>query len=115
MKNIEDQMSEILRRAEVIKVKKDYQKMMIGFAVSIAACVALLVVVSTLIPDIKGSGYVAEASEYGSLVVSAPYFGFVVIGFLSFTLGVLITLLCLKVRDMKKFEQQDAKGARPEN
>jgi len=112
MRNIDDQMTEILRRADVIKAKKDYQKMKIGFAVSIAACVMLLVVVSVLIPDIKGAESMAGASEYGSLIVSAPYFGLVVIGFLSFILGVLITLLCLKVREMKKTELENVNKSR---
>lgn len=72
MRNIDDQMTEILRRADIIKVKKDYQKMKIGFAVSIAACVMLLVVGLCSARYFK---VFTLASVIGSLSLSVTFHG----------------------------------------
>ena len=43
----------------------------------------------------------SEEQLYGSLILSTPYLGYVVIGILTFVLGVLVTILCLHLNDLR--------------
>ena len=102
MRDIDEQMDIILQKAEVIKEKKQREKYITGFGLAIAACVALMVTASLFIVKVNSVSTVSEASRYGSLIISAPYMGYVIIGLISFILGLLVTLLCVKLRELKK-------------
>ena len=59
----------------------------IGFSIAIAACLALIVLVGSSIANISPETADNSVSQYGSLVISAPYMGYVVIGLLAFVAG----------------------------
>lgn len=107
MKTTDEQMNEIMRRSESLKAKKSMNDYLIGFSIAIAACLALIVLVGASIANVNPETTDNTVSQYGSLVISAPYMGYVVIGLLAFILGVLVTLLCRRIREFK----QKYKGA----
>ena len=102
MKSTDEQMNEIMRRSESLKAKKSMNDYIIGFSIAIAACLALIVLVGASIVNISPETADNSVSQYGSLVISAPYMGYVVIGLLAFILGVLVTLLCRRIREFKQ-------------
>ena len=106
MRSIEDQMSEIFRRSDTLKDKKKANSIMVGYVVSIAACFALIVIAVIMISGMNTESSVSSESRYGSLIITAPYIGYVIVGLLAFILGILITLLCKKLADLKKLENQ---------
>ena len=44
--------------------------------------------------------------HYGSLLLAAPYTGYVVVGVLAFALGVCITLLCIHWKALRQKERE---------
>ena len=104
MKSIDEQLDIILQRSEIIKQKNSQDKAILGYALSIAACLALIVVSLFFIGKIKADTSITEMSRYGSLIISGPYIGYVIIGVLAFALGILVTLLCKHIYDLKKLE-----------
>ncbi|MBP5533326.1 MAG: hypothetical protein J6X68_05100 [Lachnospiraceae bacterium] len=102
MKTTDEQMNEIMRRSESLKAKKSMNDYLIGFSIAIAACLALIVLVGASIANVNPETTDNTVSQYGSLVISAPYMGYVVIGLLAFILGVLVTLLCRRIREFKQ-------------
>ena len=102
LKTTDEQMNEIMRRSESLKAKKSMNDYLIGFSIAIAACLALIVLVGASIANVNPETTDNTVSQYGSLVISAPYMGYVVIGLLAFILGVLVTLLCRRIREFKQ-------------
>lgn len=102
MKTTDEQMNEIMRRSESLKAKKSMNDYLIGFSIAIAACLALIVLVGASIANVNPETTDNTVSQYGSLVISAPYMGYVVIGLLAFILGVLVTLLSRRIREFKQ-------------
>ncbi len=104
MRNTDDQLREIMKRADHVIERKDAQKTAISYAVSSFACFVLMIVTSLYIPGISSSGAVETHEQYGSLLMNTAYMGFVVIGVLAFILGVFVTLLCMQIRKIRKGE-----------
>ena len=105
MRSIDDQMAEVFRRSDILKEKKKVGSAMAGYIVSIAACLALIVVTAIMISGMNTESTVSSMSGYGSLIITAPYMGYVIVGLLAFILGILLTLLCKKMMDLKKLEE----------
>lgn len=102
MRNTDDQLREIMIRADHVIERKASQKAAISYAVSACACLVLMIVTSLYIPGISTRGTALTHEQYGSLLMNTAYMGFVVIGVLAFILGVFVTLLCMQIRKMKK-------------
>lgn len=105
MRNIDDQMTEIFRRSDLLKEKRKMSAALIGYAVSIAVCLAVVVMVGILISGMNTESSASSMSRYGSFIITAPYMGYVIVGLLTFILGILVTLLCKKMVDLKKLEE----------
>ncbi len=110
MRNIDDQMTEIFRRSNNLIEKKKVSNAVIGYAVSIAACLTLIVVTAIMISGMNTESSTSSMSRYGSLIITAPYMGYVIVGLLAFILGMLITLLCKKMVDLKNLEDFEDNG-----
>ena len=104
MKSVDEQLNIILQRSEIIKQKTKADRAIVGYGLAIAACLAVMVVSVFFIGKLKADTSINEMSRYGSLIISGPYIGYVIIGVLAFVLGILITLLCKHIYDLKKFE-----------
>ena len=105
MRNTDEQLREILRRSETIKEKRIIEKRLRASA--LASCVSLffLIAVFAFLPRITETAQSSTAQWYGSLLLTAPYMGYVVVGTLAFLLGVCVTLLCIQWRKLKQKER----------
>ena len=68
-------------------------------------CLCLIVCAAFFIPGADEMRQESSTGAFGSLILSSPYLGYIVIGTLSFALGVCLTLLCLHLRAKEKGEK----------
>ena len=105
MRSSDEQFQEILKRADYLRDRHAERKAVMLWALSVAACVAFLVAAACFLPVFPAENQAAATTQYGSLLLGAPYTGYVVIGILAFLLGVFVTLLALHVRKMRAKER----------
>ncbi len=95
MRNIEEQLAEIEKRSSSIKRVRRQKKTSLGVFV----CMAIIIAISSFVARIPvGSHEFGENLMFGSLVLSSPYIGYFIVGFISFLLGITFTMLCLHVQ-----------------
>jgi uncharacterized membrane protein len=119
MRSHEERIAETKRRIAKIEQEKRRRRDTITMASAVAACLALLIGASLAMPDIAASiqtgdysGFETAASMYGG----GAALGYIVIGLLAFLLGVCVTVLCFRLRQMSREdgqneESEDAHGA----
>ena len=110
MRSHEERVAEAKRRIAKIERAKRRRRNTITIASSVAACLALLVGASLAMPGIAASiqagdyaGFETAASMYGG----GAALGYIVIGLLAFLLGVCVTVLCFRLRQMNREDGQD--------
>ena len=110
MRSLEERVVETKRRIDKIERAKRRRRNTITIASSVAACLALLVGASLAMPGIAAkiqagdySGFETAASMYGG----GAALGYIVIGLLAFLLGVCVTVLCFRLRQMNREDAQD--------
>lgn len=106
MRSTDDQLREIMRRAELVKEKRNVKKVIMMNAVASGLCAALLIAVALYLPNLSPAQTQMIETQYGSLLLAAPYIGYVIVGLLAFALGICITLLCVH---LKKWKERDRK------
>ncbi|MCQ2517292.1 MAG: hypothetical protein MJ119_00865 [Lachnospiraceae bacterium] len=107
MRSTNDQLQEILKRADEVKDRRLAKKRLLMSSVATGVFAILLVVVSFYIPSLSVvSGEQDTMTMYGSLVVSVPYMGYVVVGFLSFLLGMSVMLVCFFWKTIQQKENK---------
>ena len=101
---------EAKRRIAKIERAKRLRRNTITIASAVAACLALLIGASLAMPGIAAriqtgdySGFETTASMYGG----GAALGYIVIGLLAFLLGVCVTVLCFRLRQMNREDGQD--------
>ena len=106
----EERVSEVKRRIAKIEREKRLRRNTIAMASAVAACLVLLAGVSLAMPGIAAqigiggySGFETTASMYGG----STALGYIVIGLLAFLLGVCVTILCFRLRQMDREDKQD--------
>ena len=119
MRNPEERVAETKRRIAKIEREKRLRRNTITMASAVAACLALLIGASLAMPGIAAriqindyAGFETSASMYGG----GAALGYIVIGLLAFLLGVCVTVLCFRLRQMNREdgqneESEDAHGA----
>ena len=105
MRSTDEQLQEIMRRAETVKEKRSIRKRIHASAIASCACVALLIAVCFCLPRLTFMTESTGMQQYGSLLLAAPYTGYVVVGVIAFALGVCVTLLCIHWKALKQKEQ----------
>ena len=110
MRSHEERVTETKRRIAKIEQEKRLRHNTITMASAVAACLALIVGVSFVMPDIAVkiqtggyAGFETAASMYGG----GAALGYIVIGLLAFLLGVCVTVLCFRLRQMSREDGQD--------
>ena len=106
MRNTDEQLQEGMRRAETVKEKRSIRKRLRASALASCVCVILLIAVSIYLPRLTAISQDTAAGQYGSLLLAAPYTGYVVVGVIAFALGVCVTLLCIHWKALKQKEQE---------
>ena len=119
MRSHEERITEAKRRIAKIEREKRLRRNTITMASAVAACLALLVGASLAMPGITAN---IQTGDYSGFETAASIFhggaalGYIVIGLLAFLLGVCVTVLCFRLRQMNREdgqneESEDAHGA----
>ena len=109
MRSHEERVAETKRR--IAKMEREKRRRnTVTMASAVAACLALLIGASFAMPGIAASiqagdyaGFETAASMYGG----SAALGYIVIGLLAFLLGVCVTVLCFRLRQMNQEDAQD--------
>ena len=110
MRSHEERITEAKRRIAKIEREKRLRRNTITMASAVAACLALLVGASLAMPGITAN---IQTGDYSGFETAASIFhggaalGYIVIGFLAFLLGVCVTVLCFRLRQMNRDDTQD--------
>ena len=109
MRSHEERVAETKRRIAKIEREKRLRRNTITMASAVTACLALLIGASFAMPGIASriqtgdySGFETTASMYGGAAL-----GYIVIGLLAFLLGVCVTVLCFRIRQLSRENAQD--------
>ena len=110
MRSHEERITEAKRRIAKTGREKRLRRNTITMASAVAACLALLIGASLAMPGIAAniqtgnySGFETAASMYGG----GAALGYIVIGLLAFLLGVCVTVLCFRLRQMNREDEQN--------
>ena len=110
MRSHEERITEAKRRIAKMEREKRRRRNTVTMASAVAACLALLIGASLAMPGIAAniqtgnySGFETAASMYGG----GAALGYIVIGLLAFLLGVCVTVLCFRLRQMNREDGQD--------
>ena len=72
-----------------------------------AGLAALLMTMLFIVPGITDSGEQYTAYAMGATILGPETGGYVIVALLAFALGIVVTILIQKHRQMKKWEKQD--------
>ena len=110
MRSHEERVAEAKRRIAKIEREKRLRRDKITMISAAAACLALLIGASFAMPGSAAniqtgnySGFETAASMYGG----GAALGYIVIGLLAFLLGVCVTVLCFRLHQMNREDNQD--------
>ena len=110
MRSHEERVTETKRRIAARQQEKRLRRDKITMISAAAACLALLIGASFAMPGIAAniqtgnySGFETAASMYGG----GAALGYIVIGLLAFLLGVCVTVLCFRIRQLSRENAQD--------
>ena len=110
MRSHEERVTETKRRIAKIERENRLRRNTIAMASAVAAFLALLIGASLAMPGIAASirtgnysGFETTASIYGG----GAALGYIVIGLLAFLLGVCVTVLCFRLRQMNRENGQN--------
>lgn len=110
MRSHEERVAETKRRIAKIERAKRLRRNTITMASAVAACLAVLIGASLAMPGIATR---IQTSDYSGFETAASIFrggaalGYIVIGLLAFLLGVCVTVLCFRLRQMNREDGQD--------
>ena len=110
MRSHEERVAETKRRIAKIEREKRLRRNTITMASAVAACLALLVGASLAMPGITAN---IQTGDYSGFETAASIFhggaalGYIVIGLLAFLLGVCVTVLCFRLRQMNREDGQN--------
>ena len=110
MRSHEERVAETKRRIAKMEREKRLRRNTITMASAVAACLALIVGVSFVMPDIAvkiRTGSYAGFETAASIFHGGAALGYIVIGLLAFLLGVCVTVLCFWLRQMNREDDQN--------
>ena len=110
MRSLEERVAETKRRIAKMEQEKRLRRDKITMISAAAACLALLIGASLAMSGIAAK---IQAGDYSGFETAASIFhggaalGYIVIGLLAFLLGVCVTVLCFRLRQMSREDGQD--------
>ena len=110
MRSLEERVAETKRRIAARQREKRRRRNTITMASAVAACLVLLIGASLAMPGIAASIQTGNYSGFetaASIFHSGATLGYIVIGLLAFLLGVCVTVLCFRLRQMNRENAQD--------
>ena len=116
MRSNEERVAAVKRRSKELERENGKRRGRIVRLSSIAACLALIVGLSLVMPGVVGN-FSEDTLGYSAMTASifqgSGALGYIVIGLLAFALGVCVTVLCDHTRRMEREEK--AEKAQREN
>ena len=109
----EERIAEVKRRIGEKERQQRLRHRRIVSAFCIAACLAVIVGVSFVMPGIVGQiepGASSGVETAATILGGGTALGYMVIGLLAFILGVCVTVLCFRLRQMNREDSSDRKG-----
>ena len=110
MRSLEERVAETKRRIAARQREKRLRRNTITMASTVAACLALLIGASLAMPGIAARIQIGDYSGFetaASIFHGAAALGYIVIGLLAFLLGVCVTVLCFRLRQMNREDDQN--------
>ena len=113
MRSHEERVAETKRRIAARQRGKRRRRNTVTMASAVAACLALLIGASLAMPGIAAN---IQTGDYSGFETAASIFhggaalGYIVIGLLAFLLGVCVTVLCFRIRQLSRENAQDKEG-----
>ena len=110
MRSHEERVAETKRRIAKMEREKRLRRNTITMVSAVAACLVLLIGASFVMPGIAAK---IQTGDYSGFETAASIFhggaalGYIVIGLLAFLLGVCVTVLCFRLRQMSREDGQD--------
>ena len=112
MRTNEERIAAMHKRAAELEKEKRQHKVQIIQTVSVAACFALVIVLSLLMPGFSEAFVVGDqqGSMSASIFSASSVLGYIVIGILAFLLGAAVTIFCFRLKKWKAgTERKDQK------
>ena len=110
MRSYEERVAEAKRRIAKKERTKRLRRNRIAMVSAVAACLALVVGLSLAMPGIAAqfrpgnySGFETAASIFNGSTAA----GYVIIGLLAFLLGICVTILCFRLRQINSEKSQE--------
>ena len=110
MRSLEERVTETKRRIAARQREKRRRRNTITMVSAVAACLALLIGASLAMPGIAANIQTGNYSGFetaASIFHSGAALGYIIIGLLAFLLGVCVTVLCFRLRQMSREDDQD--------
>ena len=113
MRSHEERVAETKRRIAARQRENRRRHNTITMASAVAACLALLIGASLAMPGIAAN---IQTGDYSGFETAASIFhggaalGYIVIGLLAFLLGVCVTILCFRLRQMHREDTRDTES-----
>ena len=113
MRSHEERVAETKRRIAARQRGKRRRRNTVTMASAVAACLVLLIGASLAMPGIAAR---IQTGDYSGFETAASIFhggaalGYIVIGLLAFLLGVCVTVLCFRLRQMNREDTQDGES-----
>ena len=109
MRTDEDRIQAMHRRAADIKKEKRQCRVRLISAAGISICIAAIILMSVCMPGLSGY-YVADTSATGmhaSIFNGNSFLGLIIIGIVSFLLGIAVTILCFRLKKWQELEHEE--------
>ena len=110
MRSHEERVAETKRRIAARQREKRRRRNTITMVSAVAACLVLLIGASLAMPGIAANIQTGDYSGFetaASIFHSGAALGYIIIGLLAFLLGVCVTVLCFRLRQMNREDGQD--------
>lgn len=117
MRSHEERIAEVRRRITEKERHKRHKQRQLATVSCIVACLAVIIGASFAMPGISGqmtpgmsSGYETAYETAATILGGDAAPGYIIIGLLSFLLGVCVTILCFRIHLLDKEDQTGQKG-----
>ena len=113
MRSHEERVTETKRRIAARQREKRRRRNTITMVSAVAACLVLLIGASLAMPGIAANIQTGDYSGFetaASIFHSGAALGYIIIGLLAFLLGVCVTVLCFRLRQMNREDTQDGES-----
>ena len=110
MRSLEERVTETKRRIAARQREKRRRRNTITMVSAVAECLVMLIGSSLAMPGIAANIQTGDYSGFetaASIFHSGAALGYIIIGLLAFLLGVCVTVLCFRLRQMNREDGQD--------